>query len=625
LTAPGRSLAVVSLLLLAAVAAFAGDGFLSPAPVRLDREGERWAERTLQRMSLEEKIGQMLMIWARAEFLNVDDPEYRFLRENLERYHIGAVGLTVRADGAMVFRNQPYEAVMLTNRLQRGSKLPLIIAADFERGVSMRLGGVTVLPHAMAFAAAGSAEWVEAFGRISAQEARAVGVHWNFFPVADVNSNPANPIINTRSFGEDPAQVSELTAAYIRGAKRYGLLTTAKHFPGHGDTDTDSHVALARVSGDRARLDAVELPPFRAAIAAGVDAVMVAHVTVPAIDASPTVASISEPVITGLLRRELGFDGLVVTDAMDMAALTQLFPQARREAAGRAAVAAVQAGNDMVLIPTDLDGAYHGLLDAVRSGAIPQARIDQSVRRILRAKASVGLHKARLVDVDTLERIIAHPQSAALAQQVADAAVTLVRENGQVLPLRPSPPAPDLRRVQPSGRIVAVLFTDHLRAESGRAFERALRQRVPDATIFYVDPRLAEPLTPQIMAAIERAEAVLAVMYIIPSAGRAVLVDGELVNTLSLPDSQAALLRAMLARAGASTAVIAMGSPYVGAEFPQLQNYLCTFSNVSVSEVSAVKALFGEIPIRGRLPVSVPNLAERGGGIQRGQLAQGAQ
>jgi beta-N-acetylhexosaminidase len=609
---PRRPALLVLLLLLAALPAAPQSAFLRPAPVHLDREGERWAERTLRRLSLEEKLGQMFLIWARAEFLNVDDPEYRRLVHDLTTYHIGAVGLTVRAEGPFVFRNQPYEAAMLLNRLQREATLPLLVAADFERGLSMRLNGVTVLPHAMAFAAAGREEYAEAMGRISAQEARAVGVHWNFFPVADVNSNPANPIINTRSFGEDPQQVSELTAAYIRAARRHGLLTTAKHFPGHGDTDTDSHIAMARVSGDRARLDAVELPPFRAAIAAGVDAVMTAHVTVPALDPGPAVASVSAPVIEGLLRREMGFDGLVVTDAMDMAALTQLFPGSRRESAARAAVAAVQAGNDMVLIPADLEGAYTGLLEAVRRGEISEERIDRSVRRILRAKASVGLHRARLTDVDALERIVAHPENAALAQQMADDALTLVRDNGKVLPLRPG------------GRLVAVLFTDHVRAESGRALERALRQRAPGATIIYVDPRLTAALTPEVLAAIEPAEAVVAAIYVVPSAGRGILVNGELVNTVSLPEPQAALLRLMLERAAAKTAVVALGSPYVGSDFPQLQNYLCTFSNVTTSETSAVKALFGEIPLRGRLPVTVPNLAERGAGLQREQWAREA-
>src|SRR5438445_12271907 len=211
--------------------------------------------------------------------------------------------MSVPVEGPFLLRNQPFEAAELLNRLQKESKLPLILAADFERGVSMRLYGTTIFPHPMAFGAAGKPEYAENFGRITAQEARAIGVHWNFFPVADVNSNPANPIINTRSFGEDPKQVGDLLAAYIRGAHSAGLLTTAKHFPGHGDTATDSHLGTAQVTGDRARLDAVELPPFRKAIEAGIDSIMVAHVTVPALDPNlNAVATVSPQMVTRLLK-----------------------------------------------------------------------------------------------------------------------------------------------------------------------------------------------------------------------------------------------------------------------------------------------------------------------------------
>src|SRR2546426_6572754 len=220
--------------------AFAKDKFSQPRPIQLDRDGEKWAQKTLHNLSLEEKVGQLFMIWVRAEFLNVNSPEYLQLRDSINKYHVGSFAMTVRAEGPFLYRNQPYEAAVLLNRLQQDSKLPLLIAADFERGVSMRLYGATVFPHAMAFGAARKLDYAEAFGRITAQESRAIGVHWNFFPVADVNSNPANPIINTRSFGEDPQQVGDLVAAYIRGARANGIMVTIKHFPGHGDTATDS-------------------------------------------------------------------------------------------------------------------------------------------------------------------------------------------------------------------------------------------------------------------------------------------------------------------------------------------------------------------------------------------------
>src|SRR6476660_9464404 len=309
-----RRAACLLALLALSMPAFAKEKFQQSGPIHLDRAGEKWAEKTLRKLSLEEKVGQLFMIWVRAEFLNVNSPEYLQLRDSINKYHVGSFAMTVRAEGPFLYRNQPYEAAVLLNRLQQDSKLPLLIAADFERGVSMRLYGATVFPHAMAFGAAGKLDYAEAFGRITAQESRAIGVHWNFFPVADVNSNPANPIINTRSFGEDPQQVGDLVAAYIRGARANGMMTTAKHFPGHGDTATDSHLSVAQVTGDRKRLNSVELAPFRKAIEAGVDSVMGAHVSVPALEADPNrVATTSPAIVSDLLKHELGFQGIVVT------------------------------------------------------------------------------------------------------------------------------------------------------------------------------------------------------------------------------------------------------------------------------------------------------------------------
>src|SRR5205809_2160898 len=361
-----------------------------PLTVHLDHDGEKQAQKTLRKMSGEEKVGQLFMIWPRAEFLNASSPEYARLKDTINKYHIGSFAMTVRYEPPFLYKNQPYEAADLLNRLQQDSKLPLLIAADFELGVSNRLNGTTGFPNAMPIGATGKQEYAEAFGRITGQEARAIGVHWNFFPVADVNSNPDNPIINTRSFGEDPQQVGDFVSAYIRGAHSAGLLTTAKHFPGHGDTATDSHLGLAQVTGDRARLDSVELQPFRKAIESGVDSIMVAHVTVPALDSGPNaVATVSPEIVTHLLKQKLGFQGIVVTDALDMGALTRLYSAD----IGREAVDAFKAGNDELLIPPDLGAAYRAMIAAVRSGEIPESRLDSSVLKILKTKASLGLHK----------------------------------------------------------------------------------------------------------------------------------------------------------------------------------------------------------------------------------------
>jgi beta-N-acetylhexosaminidase len=603
----------------------AKEKYLKPGPVKPDRSGEKWAQKTLKKMSLEEKVGQLFMVWARARFLNLNGPEYAQYHQILQKYHVGGFALTVPADGAFVYYNQPYEAAMLVNQLQRESRLPLIFGADFERGVSMRLNGSTVFPHAMAFGATGRTEFAKKFGEITAQEARAVGVEWNFFPDADVNSNPANPIINTRSFGENPQEVSQLVTAYIQGAKTNGMLTTAKHFPGHGDTATDSHLGLAKVTGDRQRLNSVELVPFEAAIKAGVDAIMVAHVTVPGLEPDPNrVATTSPAIVTGLLKQQLGFKGLVITDALDMGALTRLY----QNDIGRAAVEAFKAGNDMLLIPADLDASYQAMLKAVKSGEIPQSRVDESVLKILEAKASVGLNKARLVDIDQLARVIGNPENLAFGQQVADQAVTLVRDNGRVLPLQPLPSQgtnvsglPYQPAVEVTNRLVVLVFCDDMRMDPAHEFVRQVRDRRPDANILYVDTRTAAAMTDQVLSAVQGAEKVVAAVYEIPTAGKAVQVAGQVENTVGLSDARGQLLGRILQVAGPKTLVVAVGNPYVAGDFPQVENYLCTFSNASVSEDSAVKALFGENPVRGHLPVTIPQVAQRGAGLEKAAVA----
>ncbi len=586
--------------------------------IHLTRDGERWAERTLHKLTLEEKVGQVFMIWCRASFLNVESPEYLQWREAMQKYHIGSFAMTVHVDGPFLLRSEPYEAAELLNRLQRDAKLPLLFAADFERGLSMRLMGATVFPHAMAFGGDGKMEDAENFGRITGEESRAIGIHWNFFPDADVNSNPANPIINTRSFGEDPQQVGNLATAYIKGAHEAGMLTTVKHFPGHGDTATDSHLGVASVNVDRAHLDSIELPPFRQAIAAGVDAVMVAHVTVPALDPDPNhVATISSSVVTDLLEKQMGFKGLIVTDALDMAGLTHLFANN----IGRAAVEAFKAGNDLLLIPADLGASYEAMVKAVRSGEISRGRLDHSVLKILKIKASLGLQLSRTVDLNALATVVGKPENIAFGQQVAESAVTLVRDNGKVLPLKSKGTnkegLPYTTVEETHNQVVGVIFSDDVRTESGRVFGREFRARIPDARVIYVDPRIAAGESDDVLKAVDEAQTVVTVVYVIPSAGK-------IGNSMAMADATGTLLQQVLDRAAAKTVVVAMGNPYLASDFPKIENYVCTFSNASVSELGAIKALFGEIAIRGHLPVTIPNVAQRGAGIERpAQVASG--
>jgi len=596
--------------------------YTKPGPVHLDKEGRRWAQQTLRKMTLPEKVGQMLSVRYFMDFENFESDGYKQFRDQLQKYHIGSVVLTVHVDGAALLKSPPLEAAAMTNQLQRESKIPLLIGVDFERGLAQRMTSVPAFPEAMAFGAAGKPEYVEKFGAIVADESRAVGIHWNFFPVADVNSNPANPIINTRSFGEDPAAVGDMVAAYIRGARAHGMLTSAKHFPGHGDTATDSHLGVALVPSDAAHLASVEFPPFKKAIAAGVDSVMVAHVTVPALEPDPNkVATISSNVIQGVLRKQMGFKELVVTDALEMRGLTSLYPPGQGNPAGRAAVDAIKAGNDVLLLPTDLDGAFQGVVSAVRKGEISEARIDESVLRILNAKASVGLNRAKLVDPQQVPYLVSRQEDMQFAQQVTDDAITLVRDNGQVIPLgrQQAPPTEGEiyhAAVTQSTQVVAIIIADSARGSIGRSFENALKARRADASVFYIDNNLAGPLAPQVLQAVKDAGKVVVAIYTSPVAGKQVMVNGQLVNSVGLEQAAGDLLRQVLDSAGAKTAVVAMGNPYV-AQGLNVQTLLCTFSSVSSGETSAIKALFGEIQPRGKLPVTLPGIAEKGFSLEK--------
>jgi beta-N-acetylhexosaminidase len=372
---------------------------------------------------------------------------------------------------------------------------------------------------------------------------------------------------------------------------------------------------VASVNVDRAHLDSIELPPFRRAIAAGVDSVMVAHVTVPALDSDPNhVATISPAIVSDLLEKQLGFKGIIVTDALDMAGLTHLFSNN----IGRAAVESFKAGNDLLLIPADFPASYNAMIQAVQLGEISRERLDHSVLKILKIKASLGLQDARMVDVNAIANLVGKPGNLAFGQQVADSAITLVRDNGKVLPLKSSlknqgtakGALPYTTQEETHNQVVAVLFSDDVRTDSGRAFGREFGARIPDARVIYVDPRIAAGMSDDVLKAVDEAKTVVAAVYVVPTAGK-------VGNSVAMADATGTLLQQMLDRASARTAVVAMGNPYLAADFPKIENYMCTFSNASVSEIGAIKALFGEIAIRGHLPVSIPNVAQRGAGLER--------
>jgi beta-N-acetylhexosaminidase len=290
---------------------------------------------------------------------------------------------------------------------------------------------------------------------------------------------------------------------------------------------------------------------------------------------------------------------------------------------GRASVDAFKAGNDLLLIPVDLDASFRSMVQAVKNGEIPVPRLDESVRKILELKASLGLQKARLVDLSLLPKTIGRPENLAFGQRVADEAVTVVRDNGQVLPLHATVTGtagsalPYQSVVEVRNRLVVVIFSEDLRTDSGRMLESQMLARVPDARVIYVDTRSAAGMSADVLAAVDAAEHVVAAVYVIPTAGRVITAAGGLKNSVAMADASATLLNAILEHAGPRTAVLAMGNPYLAQDFPSVQNYLCTFSNATVSEVAVVKALFGEIPTHGHLPVTIPGIASRGAGLER--------
>jgi len=546
--------------------------------------------RWMKTMTLHDKVAQLVMVPFSGRSISTKTRDYRKYVHLIRDVHVGGLILVNVAQGRLASRPEPHELASFVNRLQRMSKLPLLVGGDFERGASMRVSGTTVFPHAMAFAAAGDPALTRYEGEVTAKEARAVGVQWIFYPDADVNNNPDNPIINIRSFGENQQVVSRNVQAFIEGAQSVRTnraLTTVKHFPGHGDTATDTHLGLAVINADRQHLNEVELAPFRAAISKDVDAVMTAHISVPALDSAETPSTLSSAVLTKLLRDELGFRGLVVTDAMDMGAIVKAFGDAD------ASVRAVAAGADVILMPPEADTAVNAIVAAVRRGQISQKRIDQSVARVLAAKMKVGLDRNRLVDLEAIDDVVNSPEANDKAQEVADSAVTLLRNEPAQVPLHAA------------SKTCFLLMAESHYSNEGVVFTQEIHKRSPDALVLTLDPSLPDPA---LDVATQRAGFCDATVIgaFVPVAARA---------AIGVSPGFSKMIDALIA-SGKPVTLIAFGNPYLLRSFPKVAAYLTTYSTVPPSEIAAVKALFGEMPIRGRLPVTIPDLAKYGDGIQ---------
>lgn len=591
----------------------------APGPVQLTQDGEAWVAATLRSLSLEEKIGQMLQGRCFVDFTNFNSRDYKKLRDDLQKYHLGSLVVAAHINEHGVVHPSPLEAAKVINQLQTDSKLPLLIAADLERGLASRLSGVPDFPWPMALGAVGNPEETEHLGAITAREARAVGIEWALAPVADVNNNPANPVINDRSFGEDPSSVATLVSAFIRGAHQNGLLVTAKHFPGLGDSKINPLFGIASINGDMDRLNAVELLPFRRAIESGVDAVLVEHVRVPALDPDPSkFATVSQKVVGGLLERDLGFKGVVLTDILEKQGMARLYGHTKANPAAQAAVDAIKAGCDVMMVPDDLDSAFRAILKAVQSGEISESRIDDSVRKILTLKAQVGLYRDRLVDINQVAALAQSPQDFEFAQHVADQAVTLVRDQGKLLPMAKTAPqinqqTTEKHKTGSRARPVVVVLAEDLEQIDNRAFEEAFKARCPDAQFFYFDGRTPGP--DYIVGVATHAPSVVVAAYVTRGGVRQAVINGKSITIFGLLGPSSELLNKIVWAAPEKTMVVSLGSPYLIENYPGIQTYICTYAIASTSEISAVKALFGEIQNDAKLPVTLPGIAPRASSV----------
>ncbi len=601
LSVPGLALVLAALCLGSPAGQSAGD---------LDAAARRWVDDTLARLTLEEKIGQLLLPSFRAVYTSSDSRTYDDLTALIREQHIGGLILFgARHPRPDVLLNpsysgtslgEPLNAASLINRLQAVSDLPLLVTADFETGVGFRLAGGTVFPHAMAFGATGDPQLAFEAGRITATEARAIGVHVNFAPVVDVNNNPRNPVINIRSFGEDPRQVGALAGAYVAGLRAGGMLATVKHFPGHGDTDVDSHLGLPIINHPRDRLERIELIPFRAGLAAGAAAVMTAHIQLPALEPAPaTPATFSARIVNGLLREELGFGGLVFTDSMRMRAVSELAPP------GEAAARAVAAGHDMVVhSPADV-AAFDALRAAVSAGRIGEDRIDRSVRRILGAKARLGLHRQRRVSLDTLPVVVGTRAHRAVARDISERSLTLIKDERRHLPL-------------PTPRTGSVLYLSLLDYPAGwgigapsRTFIPELEARWPNVTAIELSDRTPLSEIELVRETARRYDAVVAGVFV-----RAASYSGRMDLAPALVDLLARLGRAS-AETGQPFVAVLFGNPYAATFLADLPAMLLAYDFYDLAEASAVRAVAGESQIRGRLPVALGDQFPVGHGLDR--------
>ena len=563
------------------------------------------ADKLLRKMSVEEKVGQLVHVGINAKFANRESPFFKDLERHVVENKVG---------GIIFFGAPLYETTIIANRMQALAKLPLLMSLDAETGIGMRFEDATNFPWAMAVAATGEPEYARRMGVITGREAKAIGIRHVYAPVLDVNNNAANPVINVRSFGEDPADVSRFGVAFAQGIQSQNVIATAKHFPGHGDTAVDSHRGLPIIDHSRESLEKTELVPFRAAVAGGIASVMIAHIALPQIDSeeiSPLAnyrggdaeagaeivkekatipATLSYKVQTDILRKDMGFKGLIVSDAMSMSGLTLYFTQ---EEAG---VRAFLAGTDILEKPADVDAMLRGLATAVRSGRIPMDRLDESVRRQLAWKYEVGLFKEKITSIDQIDTIVSGPETTKLTDEIATRALTLVKNGSGTIPLDKT-------------KRIAVLGISN--GFDGPLTMASLNGSLRAAGVGFTPAYIQENSTPeQIEAArqaVSGADVVVVGLY-----GR---VRSGARNSVGIPDGGAAILRGLIA-ARKTVIGVSFGNPYVLGSFPEMDTYLVAYGDMPSLQRAAGRGLTGQQDITGRLPITLPGLFPRGTGVQ---------
>ena len=596
-----RLLPLTAILLLSTMAPTA-----QPA---LDKAAQQWVEATLKKLTVEQLAGQMIFAPLNSTYLSSDTDQYDALVKLVHDSHIGgliAFGGSEPVPNVMlnntygpIILGQPLELASLFNRLQSISPLPLLTTSDFEWGVAMRVAGATKFPRAMAFGAAGDPQLAYEAGKVVGLESRALGVHVDFGPVADVNNNPRNPVINIRSFGADPARVGAMVTGWVKGLQDAGMLATLKHFPGHGDTDVDSHLGLPVVAHPRDRLDTVELPPFQAGMTAGAAGVMVAHMEMPAIDAEKRPATFSPVIISEVLRGQMRFAGLIYSDSMKMAAITKM------ASPGEAAVRAVQAGIDVVLDSPDSAAAAAAIAAAIKDGSLPRAQVERSVRRILEAKARLGLHRTRTVNLEAAPLSVGGRRNEAIAQAVSDRAITLIKDERAMVPL-------------PTPRTGSVMYLSVLDYPSGWRIAAPSRTMIPELRArwtatesFEISDRTTPSELDLVRTLAAKFDAVVAGIFVRASSG-----SGRLDLAPQLEQFLQDLARATERRKQPFVSVL-FGNPYTAMGIPEAPAVMLTYDFSDGAERAAVKALAGEIPITGKLPIPLPGMFEIGHGLSR--------